>query len=735
MNQQSVNEQYRVIVKLIEQNRLNETYQQLKALLSNEKMQEKFGTAIEQDITTYGYLQQFMRQGVNDPQRVALFKQLRCKAWEMADALRAALLDEVSASAYHQLRKSRRNDAFQWESCIKALVNFQDEIGVFQLMGDKGNRADMEQAMQRHEQQLQKFFNYVWTTDTWHAQDREGAQALLQNVGVPEADVCLLVSAVTLGLMQRWDEIKMNWLIDAAMHTNPVVAVRAWVGVVLVIQTHPQRLACYPNLQARFHLLCDHPQVSELISIVYLQLLQSRETDKVNRTMNEEIMPEVIKNVKQQIQRFKVDEGSLEENDLNPDWEKPELTDKIQQIAQLMQEGADVYLGTFQHAKNGPFFQTLWHWFYPYTPFHSAVMRYEGLNRSLSPLQLLIQNTGLCDSDKYSFCSMLQTVPAQMQNEMLSGMGFDQWDEINGDPEMLKEMTERSRRPQVICQQYLQNLFRFYRYYVWHDEFVNPFKGNLQLHRIAGLDRALKRSGNLRIIANFLLKYEHYDEALELYRLYMEYHDREVGIVDADFFQKMGFCYQKLKQYAEAIDAYRKADALNPNHLWTIRHLAACYRQLKDYATAVELYNKALEVEPENQNLLMLTANCLAQMGEHLEALKLFFKLDYLHPGNLKTMRAIGWCLFVSNQIEKAENYCRKVLAMTPQATDYLNAGHIAWVAGHMNVAAEFYTKANEACGSHNEFLQLFAADRDELTVRGISQDDITLMMDLVMGE
>ena len=72
---------------------------------------------------------------------------------------------------------------------------------------------------------------------------------------------------------------------------------------------------------------------------------------------------------------------------------------------------------------------------------------------------------------------------------------------------------------------------------------------------------------------------------------------------DAEIFQKTGYCLQKEKRYKEAIEAYRKADVLKPDHVWTIRHLATCHRQLRDFATALEYYRKAEAMQPENRNL------------------------------------------------------------------------------------------------------------------------------------
>ena len=123
---------------------------------------------------------------------------------------------------------------------------------------------------------------------------------------------------------------------------------------------------------------------------------------------------------------------------------------------------------------------------------------------------------------------------------------------------------------------------------------------------------------------------------------------------------------------------------LKPDHVWTIRHLATCHRQLRDFATALEYYRKAEAMQPENRNLPFLIGSCLAEQERYEEALQCFFKLDFMENDCIKAWRAIGWCSFVSGKFEQAMRYYNKILALKPLSTDYLNAGHEALLLGNM---------------------------------------------------
>ena len=201
---------------------------------------------------------------------------------------------------------------------------------------------------------------------------------------------------------------------------------------------------------------------------------------------------------------------------------------------------------------------------------------------------------------------------------------------------------------------------------------------------------------------------------------------------NADIFQKTGFCLQKEKRYQEAVDAYLKADMLKPDHLWTLRHLATCYRQMKKFDAALEYYHRVETIQPENHNVLFYTASCLAEQKRYEDALQYFFKLDFLENNCMKAWRGIGWCSFVSGKHEQAMKYYDKLLASKPLATDYLNAGHVAWVLGNIEKAAGLYGKAMAESGSKDAFLEIFDRDRNSLLKQGIAAEEIPLMLDII---
>ena len=724
MNEQAIQEQYQHIVSLLEQKRLKEAQIQLEAFLWNCN-DWTLRNRLEQAKVSYQYMLQYMRQGVNDPERQKLYRQLLAETQELAEQARISLLDEVSTHYYHALHKNKRNmeAGYGMSSWLKVLESFPDDMAVCQLMPD--NKQSLDSALQRHEETAQYLFLTTWGNSGWTAEEEQEARMYLESELLPVNDLCLFTGAVLLSLMECFDPRKFSWLLDAATHADTQVSQRALVIIAIVLHIHPNRLWLYPELEARLSLLNEDGSFGKQLNRVYIQLLRSQETEKIDKKMREEIIPEMMKNVS--IMRNM--KYGFEEN---PDWEKAfeesGLGDKIREMNELQLEGADVYMSTFAQLKSYPFFQNPHNWFYPFDMQHSGIIREFGLKPTgdNAILSLILQSGFFCNSDKYSLCFTMAHIPQAQRNMMLSQMTSQDLNELM-DESKSSGLRQYAQRPDVISNQYIHDLYRFFKLSQRRHEFRDIFKEEIALHRIPALKDILRKPELLVTIADFHFRKEHPAEALGIYQEVID-----MNYADADIFQKTGYCLQKEKRYKEAISAYRKADVLKPDHIWTIRHLATCYRQLRDFASALEYYRKVEAMQPENRNVTFFIGSCLAEQERYEEALQCFFKLDLMENDCIKAWRAIGWCSFVSGKSEQAMRYYEKVLALKPIATDYLNAGHVALRLGNMEKAAELYGKAASESGNRETFLDIFDKDKETLIKLGIDENDIPLIRDLV---
>lgn len=729
MNEQSIQKQYNQIVSLLEDKRLKEALVQLDAFLYNSN-DWTLRNRLEQIQTSYQYMLQYMKLGMKDPERHKLYRQLLADTWEIADQTRILLLDEISTHYYHSLRRNPNQlpKAYDLSAQQRILEGFSDEMAVSQLANYQG----LDAILKRHEETHQVMFLTTWSNNNWTLEEFAQAEDMLRSETLPINDLCLFVSAVTLSLMECFDERKINWLLDGLRHTHPQINQRVLVGLVITLHLYPTRITLYPELEARISLFREDPDFSKQVNRVYIQLLRSQETEKIDKKMREEIIPEMMRNVNiMRNMKFGFEENP-EENDLNPDWEKAfessGLGDKIREMNELQLEGADVYMSTFAQLKTYPFFKEPYNWFYPFDMHHSSIIKEFGFKPTgdNAILSLILQSGFFCNSDKYSLCFTMAHIPQSQRTMMLSQMTSQDLDALM-DESKSSALRQYAERPDVISNQYVHDLYRFFKLSQRRHEFRDIFKEEIALHRIPALKDILCKPELLITIADFHFRKEHPAEALELYKELIA-----LNHANADIFQKAGYCLQKEKRYKEAIDAYLKADVLKPDHVWTIRHLATCYRQIRDFASALEYYKKVEAIQPENHNILFYAGSCLAELERYEEALQYFFKLDFIESNCIKAWRAIGWCSFVNGKYEQAMKYYEKILASKPLAADYLNAGHVAWRTGKIEKAAELYSKAALEYGGQEIFREMFGKDKETLVRQGISEKDIPLMMDLV---
>ena len=79
------------------------------------------------------------------------------------------------------------------------------------------------------------------------------------------------------------------------------------------------------------------PSFREDVARIYRQMLLCQETEKIDKKMREEIIPEMLKNVSSMKNiRFGFEENDEENDDKNPDWEdafeQSGLGDKLREM-------------------------------------------------------------------------------------------------------------------------------------------------------------------------------------------------------------------------------------------------------------------------------------------------------------------------------------------------------------------------------------------------------------------
>ncbi|MDP4238585.1 MAG: CDC27 family protein [Bacteroidota bacterium] len=729
MNAAQIHATYKSISHFLVLGQIKNAFDKAKVLV-NELQIGEYSDRLEDLQQNYRFLLHYYITGADDPQRKSVYNKLIAKIFVLNSELREELILRNSSNyEYTQKRyyphTKRYNSTTDLFNALKYFHN-QSEI-----LKDKEeiHEVELKRLRSNYERLIPEFFGLFWLTTVIGSQEKLIFNQVLNKDYPGWIEKSVLISALTLNLWRMFDESKLMLLFDACLVEEQQVRQRALVGLCFVMAKYNRFLPYFPSIRNRLVLLADDNHIVENFKNIIIQLIATAETEKITKKMQEEILPEVMKI--SPLLKDKMDTDSLlnsdEWDEENPEWqdmlEKTGVSDKLKELSELQQEGADVYMSTFSLLKNFPFFSEFTNWFLPFDTQNSAVNElFKTDDQTL--ITAFINNNVMCNSDKYSFCLSILQMPESQRGMLKQSfkMEAEQMDEMSKDEAILT--------PDVVSKNisrlYVQDLFRFFKLNPQHADFADMFAFSLLMHRsylfeILSIDVDFKIS-----IAEYYFSKNHFIQALELFEKI-----QHETIQTAALYQKIGYSYQQTSQISKALDAYLKSDYIQTDDVWTIRKIALCYRLMGEFGKALEYYQHADYLKPNQLNVLMHIGHCYVELGRFKEALGIYFKVDAIGDENVKVWRAISWCSFILGNIQQADYYVKKLMESEPNAADYLNAGHVAWCQHKLPEALEFYQKSLELQQNNWElFLETFNEDRSYLIANGIDADDIPLFLD-----
>lgn len=738
-------EHYKNVVRLLEQRSLGEALD----LLKEDLQLSPDGTSSDEwtDINeSYRYLLDYLKRGVTDEHRGSLFKQLVSRAYRLNDRLLYIFRSQYVDDDIEIIRKDLKAGGFTSDihSLHKELLKWGTIMKGVEASPLDDPAGDSE-IIRKYEEFYTRLFNAVFTSEPWTKDDLEEALQLLEEDAVYKYDLLLLESAVTMSLGAYYDEYKFRFLLGIISREHDyVLQARAIVGVAICCLCHDDKILLNEELlDVLTEDLPQNPVFLEGMRLLQNELFISLQTDSTSKKINEEIIPAMMKSTYFRPNKFgfqNVDDY-LNPKDSEPngeeDNERRSIEKKIREISDMHLNGLDVYMTTFSHLKNFPFFNKTANWFYPFNPYHYTVKGvYFTEGKKPSIISSILQGVTFCNSDKYSFSMLLGKI-GTMERQLLET-------QINNelDGQKLSGLLEKYSDLQFLLEirSYLQDLYRFYKLspLAGNRMLFNIYKHNLNFLHYRSLKAIIGDEDSLTAIAEAVYKTGDYENALEYFKEL-----EALGSHNASVYQREGYCRQMLKQYQPAVQAYQKADLIKPGEIWTYRQLGYCYRHLRDYGKALEYYLKVEEKDPDNKFVLLRTGECLLQEKRYKEAQQRFFKVEYNEPKYLPALRAIAWCAFLAGDLERAKTYYDKILglfgsagnpAKKEWATDYLNAGHTALAQGHIKEAILLY--AQYANLSQNEALKELWDDFPILNEKyKISRLEMQLLVEAVRTE
>lgn len=674
---------------------------------------------------SYKSILKYTTEGINDPERQKIYNHLLVNVYQLCDDTFEHLLVTHSGEyAYEMMRKRMASPELSVDELTHLLFQKYEDAQLRSAnMGEVLLTKDYTETENR-------LFQSLWLDNELQA---SSLRNLFQHPELPWHTKSLLISAMLLHLLRRWNLTLMHQLFELLHHQNHQVQMRALTVLIIILSKHDQRLVLYPEITEQLKTISDDAILTGYIQTLFIQLIRTRETEKISTKLRDEILPEVIRI--HPILREKLDLDNLAPetgDDKNPEWEEifadsPGLLDKLEEITKWQMEGSDVFLSTFQMLKHFPFFNQVSNWFLPFTPQHPAIQEAIGDSgdalRNSGMIEHISMASALCNSDKYSLFLSIPHMPTT-QREMM-GQFFSaelkQMDEIHQD----ELLVNPSKRDFTISNQYIQDLYRFFKVYAQKQQFEDIFTWKMDFYKNQFFTHLFHHAEPLEQMGEFLFNKNFHEEALEIFSILSSKNPDNVG-----FLQKMAYCQMQFKHHDEALQLFLKADLLQPGKTWTLKKIALCYKHLLQPQKALDYYLAAAQISPDNLQTQAAIGHCHLELNNYDEALKYYFKVEYLDQKNTRVWRPIAWCSLVTNKLDQAEKYCLKLLENEKNAHDLINLGHVHLCRGHRKEALECYKQSIECGQTIDAFLKIFAEDQKQLVANGVQPDDLPILLD-----
>lgn len=761
MDIKEVREIRRKIESLIRQRRIFEALAALENYTKGAMLFE-LTDRVDKLLQTYRYMLQYFTSGVDDPGRNRLLHDITAGTYGILDSFEVRATETDTPTLYYNVRRFNRMPG-RGVSIVDGIARWNEARKRALSMSNLFNDASMkDSAIATTLESIEStLFNSLWTSFPLADDERDAAVGLICDENTPLTTSVRLTSALTLAALEFVDSNAVIALCEIYGHFNDKddersrsTAAAALLGIIFALYKAGDR-TLPANVTNRVNALTDLPRWGEDVRTAFIELVRSRDTERISHTMTDEILPEVMA-MRSDIEKKVRDLGEVPSlgalEDGNPEWEelfsKSEIGDKLKELNRLQMEGSDVYMSTFAHLKNFPFFNDIINWFTPFAPEAYFIEKTVGDKPELNDVIDFIGSLPfLCDSDRYSILLSVSLINDAGRNNMLSQLAA-QREEIAEFKAHSEGLTRRDNRASDL-RNHIRNFYRFVNLFRRKGEFYNIFSSEINLFNVPLLKSALEDSEILRIVGEFYFRYKYYGESLTAFSIL-----DEMGEFDSVLYQKMGYAYENTGDIEAAIRFYEQADLLDENSKWLKYRLAKAYLKGGRTPEAIEKFKSLLADDPEHSGTILSISYAYIADNNFREALKYLYKAEFLNDGenDPRIIRAIAWSLFQVRDFERAARYYERLLKLGAVADDYFNMGHVALALGNFREALNYYktfldnaendNAKDESKGSRAvsprerkaRFLRALAADREHLRHAGIADDVVALISDALLS-
>ncbi|MGP1465407.1 MAG: tetratricopeptide repeat protein [Prevotella koreensis] len=676
----------------------------------------------------YELMLDYMGRGVIDPEREKVHSRISKR---LERCIRNIMLsDKIKLSSFYiEAYNKAGGVTLETEQLRSVLENFVSEQAMTGLLGSDDEKTKSREIYENHIGQMSRFFHTIIVSTQWTDGMGKHIAEILSSPTIDSFDAQLLVSSISIAVMNHYDEQKTLALANIyRLSTDENIKQRALVGWAFATAMEGRTTEDVISL-------CNDNEVANELADMQKQVMFCLNADEDNQVIQQDIIPELMRNQNLNITRFGITEKEDDpmEDILNPsaaDERMEKLESSMHRMEQMQKEGSDIYFGGFSQMKRFPFFNDMANWFWPFFIEHPAVQ--EALEKigKADFLSDMLASGPFCESDKYSFLLTMKTVFERLPDnvrEMLQG-GYDLGSIVND--------SDRNSAA-YIRRMYLQDLYRFFRLNMHKSDIKSPFAdANVYLFVANKTFAGTEIDNRLAELLFFMHKRKMKNAFMVLAKRFM---DLEQNRFSTDFIHLSAIYYSEYaNDSSKAMSILKEAwdnNKLDDDQM-SLKILGRLSLLEKNFELAVACYLRLHDLYPDNRIYAQNYCVALMKQERYYDALNILYRLDYEHH-SANTSRAMAWALMGDGKLEQAQAlYDKLLLDESTAPEDFLNAAYCHWIQGETNTAVNLFVDYKEALGNRELSADWLTAEMENdsrmLARHGIKPVDMMLMSDLV---
>ena len=520
------------------------------------------------------------------------------------------------------------------------------------------------------------FYNII-SGKSLSREEQKDIAFLVRDIETPWYHKCLVVSALTVSLIAKFDEIRLNHLIDFLNEEEEKVWQRALTGIVFgLFQKEELVKANHKNLYDK--LLKIKSNNTFQLGIKYL-------TYSLNRMKFKEYQ-EKLEEYRRQLTTVDIE---------LPQKNIPYFAnDFIKEVAKEDSSFA-LYL-IFDEFKKSDKFKEPHFWFLPFYKDNPAVKELLSLKEQLVSADkmetLLLNSITIHDSQKYSLCYYYDKLSDKqiIRLEEIFSNEITALDKLSSTDEREAESIKHS-----IFSSILNDLYQF-----------QLFFPKEELGSIIDFQMEMQRLPVNELICSKQTVLEFESEKYYLLGKSIEDTDPEGAILNFktaaelnpgnyEPYFKLGNIFFKTKDYEQPLENYEKANNVNPSNEAAICNCGVVLERLDRFEEAISCYNKAIAINPEFGNAYKCLGIAYYNKQMWKEAIKAYRSAIKLPPVTYAMYSMLGDAYFKNGMIKKAEEQYKMAIKLNPMAdTAYASLGEVYMSNGKLKKAVKQYEVA-----------------------------------------